>query len=760
MRIAQLKNISGGVDPYVCKLLTEFTPTVLNKSDYISKKKKNRETKQFEEIQLYRFFMTFDIESTTITPDEYIRYEQKRQQLKKSIPIPANVPRPYAFMYHWQSKIASEIVYGHYWDEVFDYFELVRDYLELDEHRQLVCYIHNLGFESWWMLSYIKERYGKIKIFATAPKKPLKMFIPDLGIEFRCSMRLSNMTLLKATETEKGVLHPKAAGDLDYKAIHLPSQELNDREFGYTIADVVGLYEYIENRLKNENDDLFSIPLTSTGYVRRLMRKRCLADDDYRIIFLNTRIDPDVLLMLYDASRGGNTHSNPYMTNRLLKNLDSFDAISEYPYVLVTKLFPMSQFQYYGVIESMKELEYLINTYACLFTAVFKNLRLKKDVPVAYLSYSKQDGVFGDVKFDNGRVLSVGDKKTGKDGAIAFTITDIDYKLIRNMYEWDELAIANMHIARYGQLPQSIIDTIMELFEKKCELKLQIEAEEERLKEVGQKTSNKLEDLNYRYVKMKNLLNGCFGMMYTKVVHPEIYLDDNFEYQEKELTEEEIRKKLNDYYNNYNSFLSYAWGVWCTAHARAHLQKLIDVTNYKDPSGDLEKSNIFVYGDTDSSKCIIKNYAVIDDLNDEIRAECEHLGAYVDLEGKRFYLGVFERETDEIHGQYYEFKTLGAKKYAYRDKKGLHTTIAGVNKKKAPEELKEVNNLEPGFTFYDAGGKTLFYNSRELKTEIIEGEEIEIANNIAMIDSTYNVHLTLDYSLLLWEYDYEEEYEI
>lgn len=760
-----MPRVDGGSDTYLCKLLPEFTPTVLNDSNTIAKTKKDRKTKERYQVEMFRYFMTFDIESTTITPDEYIAYEKKRQEArekhKKDPGIPLNVPRPYAFMYHWQAKIDNEVVYGHYWQEVFDFFEMIRDYLKLNERRRLVCYIHNLGFESWWMLPFLKERYKDIEMFATAPKKPLKMFIPALGIEFRCSQRLSNMSLYYATKSEYGVNHIKAKDDLDYKALHLPNQELNDKEFAYTIIDVVGLYEYIERRLINENDDLFSIPLTSTGYVRRLCRKRCMADKDYRKIFLNTRLDADVLMLLYDASRGGNTHSNPAMTNRLLHDLDSFDAVSEYPYVLVTKQFPMSQFQYYGVVGSMKELEYLINTYACLFTAVFKNLRVKKDVPVAYLSYAKQKGVYGNVRFDNGRVLSVGNTKTNEDGAIAFTITDIDYKLIRDMYEWDELAIADFHIAQYGYLPQPIIDTIMELFEEKCQLKLQIEAVEEKI-EINSTPELLAEKayLKYLYGKCKNRLNGVFGMMYTRPVHGEVYLDENLEYHEKELSIGDIKEKLNDYYKSYNSFLNYAWGVWCTAHARAHLQRLILATNYTDPSGDIEKSNVFVYGDTDSSKCIIHNYTIIDALNAEIKAECESRGAFIDLEGKRFYLGVFERETGGKHGKYKLFKTLGAKKYVYEDKEGLHTTIAGVNKEKAPEELKEVDNFAVNFTFYKAGGKTLFYNQGDGSTKTISGEEIPITNNIAIIDSTYNVNLTLDYSMLLYDYEIMEEFEV
>ena len=765
MRTIELNRVDGGVDSFICKKPDEFTPVVLDVADYKTKKKKNRKTGEMRQTDIYNFFMTFDIESTTITPDEFIQYEKKRQEYKekfgRTIGIPATIPRPYAFMYHWQSKIDDEIVYGHKWDEVFDYFERIRNHLKLNKDRRLICYIHNLGFESWWMLPYIKQRYKDLELFATAPKKPLKMFIPSLGIEFRCSQRLSNMSLYYATKTEKGVQHIKAKGDLDYKALHLPSQELNNSEFAYTIIDVVGLYEYVENRLINEGDDLFSIPLTSTGYVRRFVRKKCMADKNYRRIFLNTRLDADILLMLYDASRGGNTHSNPAMTNRVLHGLDSFDAVSEYPYVLVCKQYPMSQFQYYGVVGSMKELEYLINTYACLFTAVFKNLRLKKDVPVAYLSYANQKGVCGDVRFDNGRVLSVGDKKRAQDGAIAFTITDVDYKLIRDMYEWDELAIANMNIAEYGYLPQPIIDAIMELFIEKCQLKIDINRCKDALKLDPNcaKLIDQLAELKYLYGKCKNRLNGIFGMMYTRPIHGEVYLDENFEYKEVDLSIGDIKEKLNDYYDNWNSFLNYAWGVWCTSWARAHLDRLVRATNYTDPSGQEEKSNVFVYCDTDSSKCIINNYAVIDALNAEIRAECEARGAYADVEGKRFYLGVFERETSD-ENMYTEFKTLGAKKYVYRDNEGLHTTIAGVNKEKAPAELGEVDNFKVGFTFYDAGGKTLFYNVREPETIEVSGEPIEISNNIAMIDSTYSVNLTMDYSVLLCEYELEEEYEI
>lgn len=753
MRQVELERFDGGTDIFDCYQPGEFYHlNELNVNDYITKKRKDKETKQFYEQSYYSFFIAWDIEAHTVEPEEFKKYNEIHQKTKK--PIPKDVKRPWSYMYHWQIKIHDQIYYGHYWNELFDFFETVSKVLGLHKNKRLICFIHNLSYESWFILREIFTKYEKVDLFAIQPKKPLKIFIEDLGIEFRCSYRLSNMSLEKAVLNEKGTIHPKASGDLDYKALHLPSQELNNKEFGYTIADVVSLYEYIRAKLINEGDDFFSIPLTSTGYIRRIMRRICNASKDYRKIFHNTRLTAKVLIMLYNAGRGGDTHGNREVVGKILHMLDSLDAVSEYPYVLVTKMYPMTQFQYYGIVSSMNELNYLLNNYACLFTCVFTGLRVKDNVPSPYISFSKEQGVCGRFRFDNGRVLS------NEDGAIALTITDIDFKIIRDQYQWDEIAIADMHIAEYGYLPDEIIGVIMGLFKEKCELSIEIE----KLEAIEDPTDKQLEDLEnfkYLYAKKKNLLNGIFGCIYTKPIHPDITFDfETFEYKEIEPTEEELEEKLDDYYKNYNSFLNYAWGVWCTCHGRAHLNKLISATNYKDPDGDFEKSNLHVYGDTDSSKAIIHNFEPIEKLNEEIRKECEERGAYVDIDGRRFYMGIFEKETDDIHGQYEEFCTLGAKKYAYRDKKGLHTTIAGVNKKKAPEELQAIENFHVGFTFHDAGGATLFYNNEEMHEVEYMGEKFMNGSNVAMIDSTYTLGHTLDYRNLLINLIIEEEFEV
>ena len=61
-------------------------------------------------------------------------------------------------------------------------------------------------------------------------------------------------------------------GDLDYKKLFTPNTLLTMSELGYCYNDVMGLYEAIIYLLKE--DTLVTIPLTSTGYVRRECRNK------------------------------------------------------------------------------------------------------------------------------------------------------------------------------------------------------------------------------------------------------------------------------------------------------------------------------------------------------------------------------------------------------------------------------------------------------------------------------------------------------
>ena len=116
-------------------------------------------------------------------------------------------------------------------------------------------------------------------------------------------------------------------------------------------------------------------------------------------------------------------------------------------------------------------------------------------------------------------------------------------------------------------------------------------------------------------------------------------------------------------------------------------------------------------------------------------------------------MGVYEFE-----GSYKQFRTLGAKKYAYVDEKDqLHITIAGVGKSKGAAELSEKGGIDAfrdGFMFdakHGAAGIEATYNDHPAITEYEtpDGITIPITSNIYMSSSTYIVGLSGDFARLL-----------
>lgn len=695
MRVAKLKNLDGGLDEYKALTVSEFP--------YFQVPELARHAKH-KKISYLKTFATFDIETTTIWPDKN--------------------KAPEGFMYHWQMCIGGVVVYGRTWEDWLALMTKLSDWLELSEERRMVIYVHNLAYEFQFIRDFLKDDLGGFEVFATARRTPIYVMC-GAGFEFRCSYKLTNMKLEKACENELGVYHPKAAGDLNYNKCRTAKTYLTPREFGYCVADVVSLYELIERRLINEGDTLDSIPLTSTGYVRRECRNACRSDKRYREqVFLKQKMTPDVYRLLKEAGRGGNTHANRFMSGIVWEGADSFDVVSSYPAMLtLSDRFPASMFSYYGDVDGKKELDDLLAEYACLFRIVLTDVKVKNSVTMPYIPTAKLLS-HGAGRYDNGRVLEV--------SFLAMTVTDLDWQIIAVQYEYSSLSVSDMHIARRGPIPQVLRDKILEYFKQKTILKIQKEQATDPEEQAN---------LQYLYDKQKNRINGIFGMMYTDPVRPKIEIDSTGAWV---IGTPNLEEGLESFYKSRNNFLVYAYGVYCTALARTHLERLLTLTGEET-----------IYCDTDSSKAIVNDeiLAAIEAENRKIEALCVEKGAYVDVEGERYYIGTYEHETKK---PYKNFKTLGAKKYAYTDDKGFHITISGVEKKTGAREMGNIKNFKPGFIFRKAGGKTLYYNDSEKHYITVDGVTMLTASNIGMVESTYELGITGEYAELLALNVYDE----
>ena len=112
----------------------------------------------------------------------------------------------------------------------------------------------------------------------------------------------------------------------------------------------------------------------------------------------------------------------------------------------------------------------------------------------------------------------------------------------------------------------------------------------------------------------------------------------------------------------------------------------------------------------------------------------------------------------EFDGAFTEFKTMGSKKYAYRDLKGkLHITIAGVNKSIGAIELERSGGLDAmsdNFKFIHAGGlETRYHDFPDIGEFITEDDvPIRITRNVSLVPNTKTLGTTAEYKELLSTY--------
>lgn len=605
-----------------------------------------------------------------------------------------------SIMYIWMFHIHHHVtIVGRTWEEL----QSVLDRIEAELGGDSLCiFVHNLSYEFQFMRAIYD--FGNDEVFAVDRRKVLKCTMHNGKFEFRCSYLHCNMSLAEYTKKMQ-VKHQKLSGDeFDYKEVRYPWTQLTAKQMEYCINDVVGLAEAIETEMQADNDNLYTFPLTSTGYVRR-DAKRAMRNAPPS--FVKKQLpNIEVYKMCREAFRGGDTHANRYYAGRLLKDVHSADRSSSYPEVVCNCEFPVSEFYHAGQMEFDRLMHLItIRKKAVLMRVSMTNVRLAYEYWGApYLSRDKCRRIDRGA-YDNGRILSADYLET--------TITDVDLRIIVDQYAFDDMCAFDVAYARYGKLPDSLIKETINYYKAKTELK----------NVAGQEIY---------YMKSKNKLNSIYGMMAQDPVKQSTI----FTCGDWSTGEEPVEELLDK--SNSKAFLCYQWGVWVTAHARAALQEGIKL------AGDN-----FVYCDTDSVKYI----GSIDwsGYNAGRVKASKKSGAYAtDPDGETHYMGVYEDD-----GYYAEFKTLGAKKYAYTFEPGGKTfvTIAGVTKRKGGVELDKYGGLkafEPGFVFVEAGGTESIYNDHpEIEYTEREGRRLKITPNIVIKDSTYTLGITAEYENLL-----------
>lgn len=668
--------------------------------------------------------ITLDIETTSL-----FEYDDGWRCFRPKLPPAYYAGRrkaavPYIWMMGFETRNDGIIaIYGR------DFFQLGEVFRKLSQpHRKHFVYIHNLSWEMQFLRDvFEREGWTVEKMLSRAARKPISFYVPEINFEFRCSYMLTGLSLERAAE--QYAEHTKKTGDLIYTVPRSPLTKLSEKEIGYCEADVITLVEIMQHYRK-EYGSLKKIPYTLTGEVRKELRQYVRHGD----IMRTAKHTPElyVYMLLMKAFQGGITHACYLYADKLLHNITSGDMASAYPACMVSEKFPLS---YWHKVPADIALAKDPDRWAILYHV--RLLRFESRLFNRYMLGSKALHAKG-LKMDNGRVIS-GDM-------IELVLTEVDYKIICDSYDIGEIEYIETYVNRKSYLPLEMIKYVIELYHRKTTLK-------------GVKGQ---EDL---YRRSKSRVNALFGCACTNILKQTSQYVDG-EWITKELTTDFIQEKLDELRNSSTNCFSYSVGVWITAYCRRRTWGIVSAL---DPVNvGIDKGAC--YYDTDSCKAppSTEFTAAMEASNAEFMEMLTAMCKYYDIDigetapcdpkGNKHQIGLWE-----IDANYQEFKTLGAKRYAYREAgtNKLKITVSGVKSSTGRKALKDdLNNFKKDMLFdYDHSGKMISCyedDQPELTFRDCDGNMFTSTqkHGIALMPTTYKMTIDPIYELL-----YKKDFE-
>lgn len=552
--------------------------------------------------------------------------------------------------------------------EVCDWYISISQEYNLDPNHRIITIIHNASFDLSYLLPYFRKELPEGKEYGIFDS-PNKCILWRRGsFEFRCTWRLTNASLYKWSN-EMRVDHVKQIGLYDYERVLYQDSKLSKNDLKYDTFDCLALNESWKKQLAAFGDDITTVPLTSTGYVRRLLRKATRKDPYYRQnYFWDNQLTLDQMDMCFNAFAGGYTHVNRWIKDEIIKPKKGQtgkhgDFRTGYLTQLVTHNLPWGRpIDYYNIESpicrmvkmSVEKVLSMHPEYFSITKIHIYNMALKdKKISMPYMQVSKMFNRSKDIDYfeDNGRLLNL------IKGSFVTYLDNYQLKILSEQYKFQYI-IERVLIFKNMPIPEVLRAPIDKLFIQKSNYKKEYHKLRKELGEFNEITIKALYDLTQNK-KLYNAIYGCFVTSPLKINYLNVE-------NAKERTDEDRKKQLQKYYHNMNNFLPYQVGIAITALQRYELYEYIKTIGYDN----------CLYSDTDS--ILYLSDKEIDKRVKALNAEKHKKAPFVvDDHGEKIYYDVFEEEPDWI-----AFKGLHSKCYGVitneNGRQELKVTIAGV----------------------------------------------------------------------------------
>lgn len=551
-----------------------------------------------------------------------------------------------------------------------------------DFKKKLIIYIHNLSYDISYLYPYLLDLPGidKDSDYQGIIEAPNKFLTLILGsFEFRCSFRLSGMSLEKWSK-EMNAEHKKKVGMYDYDKVIYQDSELSEEEQDYDKFDVYAMRDSLYKQMSYFKDDLTTIPLTKTGYIRRTLRKSCFNDPHYKKkYFWDTRLSARNYEYCLKSYAGGYTHNNRFWRDVLIEVGKTYEYIPDSGiFIKVDKIkhrdfkshyptqqtcydrFPIGKPQHvydcskmpfvYTIDDILSEQKEFTHFVKLLIT----DCELRDPTcSMPFMQSSKcYQAQFTQKITDNGRILKAS-------GSFIMYVDTITLSILVEQYTM-ECAVLDVYRMKNGRLPDCIVSVVDKYFKGKSDKKALVH----ELTEAFGKLDPKTVEAEFELMQEKAGLNSIYGCCCTQPLKDQLQIDDNmnFSFKTKYISEQEVEEGLESFYTGKNNFLPYQIGCVVTSLARLELYEFIKLIGYE----------YVLYSDTDSLF-----YISTPEIEKRIEAKNKELRAsahFVELEnGKKEYYNEFTEEPECL-----AFKGLHSKCYGVVTSKGLEITIAGV----------------------------------------------------------------------------------
>lgn len=621
-------------------------------------------------------------------------------------------------VFQWQFSFNNDyLCFGRSLDELSFFMQKLNSAFA---GRRLTICVQNLSYEFMFCAQVLERDICEGEYLFFDPHECVKM---DFDALHFVDIAIMHMLSLEKLADDYDLFYRKAAGDFDYDKRFNIADPLTKEEINYCALDVLIPVEWWQLMEQTRGYSTYNMPITKTGFIRQPLRESMKRDYEimpgvkYREWIRKIQNDYPTFKMLVSQFQGGIVClAAGYAGATLTGDIRCRDFTSSYPYVMTDPryYYPINKYQEYGDIdihnkEDRQIFINLLDSHCCLFRVLFRRIRIKKGVPSAFIASSKCEYVYDAEDFPtvrhNGKVAAA--------GLLVKIVNEVEFKDIIKRYDFDDIEISEMRVARRGLLPDRIREKIKDLFEKKTQLK-GVEGKELEL------------------LLSKGDLNGIYGMMAMNVLRPQ-FAFDMLEMRGAPVTfsSDDLEEMYLKAVRSRNNFLSYAWGCYVTTWARHNLLAAMDLVGFEN----------WIYSDTDSVYYFStpEIEARFEAWNKELTKGA--LSARNEKTGKISKLG--EMTPD---GNYIMFKGFGAKKYLVQKDGGkFRLTVAGVPKfNKA--RVQDVNDwisgpddFSPGFNFSGemTGKLRPEYHSEELTYKDVNGVMTLTGSYINLMPTDY-----------------------